>query len=203
MDDATGNEVLPPAADDDLTYSFKPSMMGGMCAFRLAPDGLYWQVGRQSGHMPYRAIRRIRLSFKPVSLATYRFITEIWSDLAPKLTVASTSWRSIVEQERHDALYAAFVRELNRRIARAGGAPTFHTGSPPLLYWPGVVILVLLAAMLPFMLMSAFASGAMGGVAIVGGVMLVFFYQLGIFFWRNRPGVYRPDAVPSAVLPRG
>jgi hypothetical protein len=203
MDDATGNEVSLAAADDGLTYSFKPSMIGGVCMFRLAPHGMDWQVGRQSGHMPYRAIRRIRLSFKPVSLATYRFITEIWSDLAPKLTVASTSWRSVVEQERHDAPYAAFVRELNRRIAEAGGTPTFQMGSPPLLYWPGAVVLVLLAAALPFMLRSAFVSGAFGGLAIVGGVMLVFFYQLGTFFWRNRPGVYRPEAIPSTILPRG
>ena len=34
-------------------------------------------------------------------------------------------------------------------------------------------------------------------------MLLIFLWQIGTFFWRNRPGPYRPDAVPSVVLPRG
>jgi hypothetical protein len=31
---------------------------------------------------------------------------------------------------------------------------------------------------------------------------LVFGYQLGTYFYRNRPGRYRPDAIPPDVLPK-
>ena len=39
-------------------------------------------------------------------------------------------------------------------------------------------------------------------VAVVAIFFLVFAYQLGTYFYRNRPGRYRPDAIPSSVLPR-
>jgi len=48
---------------------------------------------------------------------------------------------------------------------------------------------------------------AMGSVqwattAVVGIFFLVFAYQLGNYFYRNRPGRYRADAIPADVLPR-
>jgi hypothetical protein len=32
--------------------------------------------------------------------------------------------------------------------------------------------------------------------------VLLFFWQGGTIFYRNRPGPYRPDAVPPHLLPR-
>lgn len=200
MDDATSNAAPP---DGDLEYTYKPSLMGAPCEFRLTADALHWNVGRGQGRIPYGSIRRIRLSFRPVTLATYRFVAEIWSDGAPKLIIASTSWRSVVEQQRQDAAYAAFVRALNHRVAAAGGATAFQAGSPHLLYWPGVLVFAAFALAIPFMAIRAVHDGALGGAAIVAALLLVFLWQVGTFFWRNRPGPYRPDAVPSLVLPRG
>jgi hypothetical protein len=31
----------------------------------------------------------------------------------------------------------------------------------------------------------------------------LFLWQAGNFFRRNRPGPFRPDAIPDSVLPRG
>ena len=123
--------------DEELSYGFKPSMMSAAHFFRLMPDALDWEIGRHSGRISYRSIRCIRLSFRPVTLANYRFIAEIWSDTAPKLTIASTSWRSLVEQQRHDAEYAAFIRALHQHVSKPGGGTEFLTGSPPFLDGPG------------------------------------------------------------------
>jgi hypothetical protein len=196
---------VPAVASDDtdLTYGFKPSMMSGPHVFRLAPDVLHWEVGRYSGRVPYASIRRIRLSYRPVSLATHRFIAEIWSDVAPKLTVASTSWKSLVEQQRNDAHYTAFVRALNRRIATSGGAPLFRAGAVPLLYWPGAVLCAGLGLGFPWIIVRALQAGALGAAALIGLLMLLFAWQMGNIFWRNRPRAYSPLDIPSDVLPRG
>ena len=53
-------------------------------------------------------------------MQTHRFITEIWSADNPKIQIVSVSWRSIMEQERLDNAYSAFVTELHRRLAAAG-----------------------------------------------------------------------------------
>src|SRR5262245_48309976 len=83
--------ALPPAChrmenDPDLAdpaYSHKPSLMGAAWDFRLRDDALDWRVAFREGRIPYRGIRRVRLSFRPVTMQSRRFITEIWSADGP------------------------------------------------------------------------------------------------------------------------
>jgi hypothetical protein len=106
-----------------------------------------------------------------------------------------------MEQERLDAAYTAFLTELNRRVGAAGGAPLLQTGSPALLYWPGVVILVGVLLALAALIARALQSQAWSGAAFVAAFLVLFLWQAGGFFRRNRPGTYRADAVPTQVLP--
>ena len=46
-------------------------------------------------------------------------------------------------------------------------------------------------------------EGAMGGTAFTGVFLALFIWQAGNFLRCNRPGVYRPDAPPAEVLPKG
>jgi hypothetical protein len=121
-------------ADDeavaDPAYSFKPSLIGGACQFTLKPDALEWQIGHRSGRVRYDRVRAVRLSYRPVTMQTHRFIAEIWSADNPKIQIVSVSWRSIMEQERLDMAYSAFVTELHRRVSAAGAAAKFTTGLP-------------------------------------------------------------------------
>jgi hypothetical protein len=198
----TGAENSTADAAGDVAYAYKSSLMGAPFEFRLAPDGLEWRKGANSGCAPYGRIRRIRLSFRPMTMQNYRFLAEVWPADGPKLMIASTSWKSLVEHERLDAGYRAFVTELSRRIGAAGGQTQFDTGSLPLLYWPGVVILVVASLAIAALAVRALQTGAWSGAAFVGAFLALFLWQAGNFFRRNRPGTYRPDAVPPQVLPK-
>src|SRR6266540_2397550 len=112
----------------DIVYAYKPSLMGAPFELRLTASGLEWSRGRYGDRIPYDRVRRLRLSFRPVTMQPHRFLAEIWPTAGPKLQVASTSWRSVVEQERLDAAYGAFIRELHRRLAAAGTQASFETG---------------------------------------------------------------------------
>jgi hypothetical protein len=197
--------VLP---DDDapeaqgVKYSYRPSLMGAPWEFEVAPDALLWQVGRRSGRIPYGDIRRVRMAYRPVTLASHRFLTEIWSRDAPKMPVASTSWKNMVEQERQDSSYREFVAALHRKLAEGQVQASFETGSPALIYWPGVVIFVGLALGMAALTVRGLQTGALGGAAFVGGFFLLFMWQVGGFFRRNRPGRYSPDALPADVMPK-
>lgn len=182
-------------------YSYKPSVMGAAFEFRLAEDALEWRKGRHTGRTPYDRIRRIRLSFRPATMQNYRFLAEVWPADAPKLSIASSSWRSMWEQERLDDDYRAFVVELNRRVAAAGGTPLLQTGSPPILYWLGVVILTVAALTFAAMIVRALQTQVWGGAAFIAAFLAFALWQMGNFFRRNRPGTYRADAVPPQVLP--
>ena len=109
----------------------------------------------------------------------------------------------MVEHERLDARYRAFVPELCRRIGAAGDQTLFQAGSPAILYWLGVIVFVGAALALAGLMVRALQTEAWGGAAFIAAFLGLFLWQAGTFFRRNRPGVFRPDAVPESVLPRG
>jgi hypothetical protein len=182
-------------------YAYKPSLVGAPCEFVLKPDALHWQVGRRSGRVRYDRVRSVRLSFRPLTMQWHRFITEIRSPDNPTVLISSTSWRSLVEQERLDGAYAAFVKELHRRLAAAGSTAQFFAGMRLVPYWIGVVVFfgVLLAT--AAMVVRAILAEQWSGAAVVTLFFAVFAIQLGNYFRRNRPGRYRPDTLPDKVLP--
>jgi hypothetical protein len=188
---------------DALAYAYKPSLMGAPWEFKLAPDALEWRIGRHQGRTPYTRIGRVRLSFRPVTMQTRRFVTEIWPVDGPRLVIASSSWRSIVEQEGQDHAYGAFVRELHRRIAASGARVTFEAGSPAILYWLGLAVFVIVSLGLAVLTVRALQFGAWAAAAIIGGMLCLFVWQSGNYFRRNRPGSYRPEALPEQLVPRG
>jgi len=187
----------------EFSYVYKSSLMGAPLEFHLAPDALEWRKGGIAGRTPYGSVRRIRLSFRPMTMQNYRFLTEVWPENGPKLQIASTSWKSLVEHQRLDAEYRAFVSELSRRVGAAGGNTAFDTGSPAFLYWPGVIVFVGAALAIAALAVRALSEQAWGGAAFVAAFFALFLYQAGNFFRRNRPGTFRPDAVPSLLLPKG
>lgn len=198
-DDATRRS--DPAADP--VYIHKPSLMGAPWELRLRPEALEWRTGRHEGRIPYARVTRVRLSFRPVTMQTRRFLAEVWSAGGPRLSIASTSWRSMVEQAAQDQAYGAFMRELHRRIAAAGVTPAYDRGSPALLYWPGLAVFVGVVAGFAVLIVQALDIGAYGGAAVVGAFFALFAWQGGTYFRRNRPGRYRPDALPADLVPGG
>jgi hypothetical protein len=190
------------AADGDLTYSYRPSLLGAPWTFTLTGGGMVWSAGSRSGRLRYRDVRRLRLSFKPVSMQTHRFLTEIWAEGAPKLDIVSASWKSMVEQERRDGPYAAFIAELHARIAREHAPVLCERGASPYAYWPGLVLYTVVALLLAGVFVRALEVHALGGAAFIGAFVALFLWQGGNFFRRNRPGTYRPDALPPELMPR-
>ena len=197
------DRARPPDSGEDPVYIHKPSLMGAPWELRLRPEALEWRTGRHEGRIPYGRVTRVRLSFRPVTMQTRRFIAEVWSAGEPRLSIASTSWRSMVEQASQDQAYGAFVRELHRRIAAAGVTPAYDCGSPALLYWPGLAVFAGVVVGFAMLIVRALDTGAYSGAAVVGAFFALFVWQSGTYFWRNRPGHYRPDALPTELVPNG
>jgi hypothetical protein len=130
-------------------------------------------------------------------------MAEIWAAGAPKLSLLSSSWKSMVVQERLDKPYAAFIAELHRRLAPVTPLVRFEQGSHPLLYWPGLIVFAGVSLALAWLAVRALQADARAGAAFVAGFLALFLWQGGNFFRRNRPGLYRPDAIPAALMPKG
>lgn len=191
-----------PDGDDTLEYAYRPSLLGAPWEFCLRGQSLEWRSGRKSGRVALRDIHRVRLSFRPITMQTQRFLTEIWATGAPKLEICSSSWKSMVEQERLDRPYAAFVMELHRRLIWTGHALRYEQGSAPVLYWPGLIVFAGIALSLAALTARGLQAQAWRGTAFVVAFLLLFLWQAGNYFRRNRPGVYTPQALPMDLMPR-
>lgn len=188
---------------DTFAYAYKSSLMGAAFELRLTPEALEWNQGRSNGRVPYGRIRRIRLGYRPMTMQNYRFLGEIWPADGPKLMIASTSWKSLVEHQRLDAPYRAFVTELCRRTGASGGRTIFQAGSPVVVYWLGVAVFVGASLALAGLIVRALEVAAWSGAAFIAAFLGFFLWQAGTFFRRNRPQTFHPDSVPETVLPRG
>ena len=182
-------------------YGYRPNMMGAAMVFSLKRNGFAWEVGRRSGFVRYDQVRRVRLSYRPATMQMHRFLTEIWSEQTPKLQIASASG-GLLDQTRQDTSYADFIAELHRRLVAAGSTARFEAGMHPLLYWGGSIFMVGLAVMLAILLGRAAINRDLPGFALMAVVSLLFVWQVGSLFYRNRPQTYRPEALPPRVLPR-
>jgi hypothetical protein len=188
-------------ASDQLSYAYRPSLLGAGWEFSLGLHGLDWSRGERSGHVPYTAIRRIRISYRPMSMQTHRFVTEVVADNAPYLRIVSTSWKSLVEQERFDAAYSEFVRELHRHVAERNPTVICERGRPPYLYWPGLGCFAIIVAGLALLVLRALQAHATLAAVLIALFLVLFAWQGGRFFQRNWPGAYSPHAVPPELLP--
>lgn len=189
------------AVPSPLTYVYRPSLLGAPYEFRLDEHGLGWVVGRRSGRLAWRDVERVRLSFRPTGMQPSRFVTEIWAAGAPKLTVMSSSWKSMVVQERLDSHYAAFVTELHRRLAQAQSRARFEQGTNPLRYWPGLAVFVAVSFALAALIARGVQAHTVSGALFVAGFLALFLWRGGDYFRRNRPRLYRADALPPELLP--
>jgi hypothetical protein len=197
------NEKSQVSLQQALAYAYRPSVLGAAYEFRLSEQGLDWNVGRKSGRVAWRSVRRVRMSFRPASMQPHRFVTEIWAEGAPKLEIMSTSWKSMIEQERLDKDYAAFVTELHRRLVQAAAPARYEQGTNPALYWPGLIVFVAVALGLAALIAHALAVHATGGAAFIAVFLALFLWRGGEFFRRNRPGRYQADALPAELMPKG
>ena len=128
-------------------------------------------------------------------MQSHRFITELWGEGAPRLKILSTSWKSMVEQERLDRSYSAFIRELHRRISKSASSVRFERGTSPWIYWPGFAIFVAVALGLAGGAVQALHAGAYVGAMFAAAFLALYLWQIKNFLRRNRPGVYSPEAI--------
>jgi O-antigen/teichoic acid export membrane protein len=69
--------------------------------------------------------------------------------------------------------------------------------------WPGLAVFAAVVVGFAVLIVQALNNGAYAGAAVVGGFLGLCVWQSGTYFWRNRPGRYRPDALPKELVPDG
>ena len=182
-------------------YAYKASLIGSAHQFELTDRGLSWQVGSKAGVWPYADIATIRLSYRPVSMQSRRFRTDIEHANRQRIAILSTSWQTVALMAPQDDDYRAFIAQLHARLKQAGGRVALIGGVKPGVYAAGVALLALVAIAITGLLARAVATGAFGGALFLVGFAALFGWQIGGFVRRNRPRTYSFDDLPRELLP--
>jgi hypothetical protein len=181
-------------------YAYKASLIGAAHEFELTDDGLSWQAGNKSGCWPYTDISAIRLSYRPVSMQSRRFRTDVESD-GQRIAILSTTWQTVTLMLPQDREYRDFITELHARMAQSGSKAALIRGVGPGTYGAGVAVLALVGIAIAGLLLRAILTGEyVAGLFLVGFAAL-FAWQIGGFVMRNRPGSYTFADLPKALLP--
>lgn len=189
------------AEDAMTTYTFKPSLAGGVRQFELTEAGLAWQVGSRRGVWPYDSIAAVQLSYRPVSMQPRQFRADIVGSNGQRQVVLSTTWKGFALVETQDEAYRAFILALHRRIDLANSHAAFHGGMRPVLYALAAGVLIMFAIVMVALLARALATEAFAGALFLLALAGVFAWQIGGFMRRNKPCIYTPDAPPPQLLP--
>jgi hypothetical protein len=183
------------------TYVYKASLIGSAHRFELTDQGLSWHVGGRSGLWPYPEIAAIRLSYRPISMQPRRFRADIEHAGGARIALFSTSWTTVTLMAPQDRDYRAFLTQLHRRLAAAGGKAELIGGLRPGLYHAGMALLAVVAVSMSGLLIRALTTGEWAGALFLIGFAALFGWQIGGFVRRNRPQRYTFDALPEELLP--
>lgn len=187
--------------DESPSYSYRPSLIGAPWMFRLLSDRLQCQKGPRTFDVPYANVTNVRMAFRPVSTQTRRFVTEIRANGAPKITIVSVSWKSMVEQERLDAAYVAFVTELHKRLAECGDGIRYSRGIVQPFYWVGLLATAAAGFGVAMLAVRAVQVPSWPAAIMIAIFLAVFLWYAANYLRRNWPGRYRPQDLPPEVLP--
>lgn len=184
-----------------LEYTYKASLIGSAYRFELIDNELHWHVGRRSGVWPLASIALVRLSYRPVSMQSRRFRTDIYSERGERLSILSTTWQTVALMEPQDSSYRDFVLTLHRRLKSIGSSASFVAGLLPWVYQAGLGVLALVAVAIVGMFARAIWTGLWAGAAFVVAFAALFVWQVGGFMRRNRPRSYDARDVPGDLVP--
>jgi hypothetical protein len=190
-------ETPPPG----LGYAYRASLIGSAHRFALEDDGISWQAGRRSGKWRYADIAAVRMSYRPMSMQSRRFRTEIEHRGGGRIIVMSTTWQTLALMATQDNDYRTFIVGLHRRLAEHGASASLAGGLNPALYFAGAGMLALLSLAMAALLVRALVIGEWAGALFIVGLSALFGWQIGGFMRRNRPRAYTFDALPQDLLP--
>lgn len=196
--------VLPAGDDDDIpTYRQRPRPFGPEVTWRLEPEHLFADSGLRNKRVPYARIAAIRLTYAPTNITSVAFKTAIRLDDGKTLTFGSLSWKTYFEVDRQDAAYRAFVTDLVARTGDANPGVALIAGKSKPIWFAAAVVGAGTAVTMAGAIGWALSNGSWAVAGLATLFLIPFAWQAWGMAVRNRPGTFRANAVPEALLPKG
>lgn len=172
-------------------------------SYRLTDDALTWEDEGEDGvkSLPYSGIKEVRLAYRPSRVQRNRYLAHIVPKSGKRIDISNSSFHGFGNFTEHNEEYAAFLRELHRRLAESGTDAVFHKGSSLLGYIGNLLLTGWIALMLVLAFFLLMATGIVW-VAVIKLAIIAFFIPTLIrFIVRAKPKRYDPREIPGDALP--
>lgn len=183
-----------------VTYAARPKMIGPGSRFRLENGVLDWTMGARSGRLSLADVVSVQLSYHPGQLAAPNYEMRLKGRNGETLRVGSLSRTSVTSVEDNRAAFAAFVRAVHAGLPRSGGID-FAAGLPAWRWWLMTALALVTCAGLVAVVASAVGQGQWTVAALMAILLPLLGWPLAETLWRNVPGPYSPDALPTRLMP--
>lgn len=188
-----------------LRYSHRAKPFSSELELELTARELIAVKGRSRQVFPLSAIERIRLEYSPRNVARLVFRCVVRATDGRSVAFDSLNWLSLVQTERRDREYEAFVRALSDRV---GPGAQLEAGALPIRYHlvqiVGWLTIALLFGSTAYFLLrpEGFGTSVSRIYALIGAVFGAYLTVWHLeFLKRNRPRPCRAGALPPEVLP--
>jgi hypothetical protein len=184
-----------------LTYQHRAKPYSPEAIFTLKDDVVAIVQGARKGDFPYRDIDMVRLTFRPRNTTNEGYMAVLYRRDRKTASLTNLSWKSLVDMERQDADYSAFVRALIARIVAANPNVALAAGMPRWRYLLTGLFAVFSMAGLIAVAAHALQNASWPIAAMAGGLGVYFVWWSWRFLGRNLPRNFTPNAIPADVMP--
>jgi hypothetical protein len=182
------------------TYTVRRHAFEPERTWRVDEAGLSWQGEGVCGHFPFSEITTIRLLFGASRADQNRYLCQVTRFNGWMEEIVSTHYAGPMNFEDRRSTFRPFAEQLTIQAARANPKIRFWAGVAPLNFWLSGLLVVSVAALLAFVLLTLGPGG--GWIVAAKLVLLVFMIPMVVrWFRRNRPVSFTPPAIPPGVLP--
>lgn len=190
------------SADGGPSYVFRENAFAKRRTYRLTADALTWEEdGGPLDGVFYDDIAEVQMTYAPTRFATNRYRTQIIFRQGGMVNLFNTDYAGIGDFPEKNAEYAAFVRELHKRLAAHGTNTVFRKGNSTVAYALNLALAIFIFAMIALAFVLLFNFGLMWIAVVKLIVVLVFVPVLIRYIRRVRPESYDPLALPPDAVP--
>jgi hypothetical protein len=183
-----------------LTYSHSPRPASMPVSFHLRGRQLIVDRLGSEQPVPLDQIAEVRLTFEPRSFAQKLYRIRLRLKSGNTVSLHSVNFRSMVFADRQEEAYAAFLRELLPRIARANPQARFVVGRAPFVWGALCVTSAAILAAIAFFVWFAWGEGETTAIVIGVFIAAAGIWQMEPIVRLNRPRDFAPDNPPPEML---
>ncbi|MBN1327245.1 MAG: hypothetical protein JW996_04785 [Candidatus Cloacimonetes bacterium] len=175
-------------------YRYKKNFIDQEKTFQLSDDRLIIHSEDQHEEINYSDLKMLILRYSSSRYRRRQFRCTLVTEAGRQIEFTDKYYNSIGKFYDQSEEYRFFVEEMHDRMIKNNPDIICWGGMRVMNYYFSLIISLLLQLFLLILLVSL-----LGPIGIIP--VIFFVWRLSLFYYRNKPELYHPSAIPERLLP--